>query len=132
MNLLLDTHIFLWYVSADAKLAENIRQEISNPLNAVYFSVASAWEITVKYQLGKLTLPDDPSRYIPRLRTEHKLLSLEIDEKTITFLPRLPNLHRDPFDRILICQALQHELTLVTEDTLVRSYELPIFGDTLR
>lgn len=107
MNLVLDTHAFLWYVTGDGRLPYMARMAISDSTNNVYFSVVSAWEITVKYQIGKLSLPDDPCRYLPQLRRKHGISSLGIDEETVTFLSTLPSIHRDPFDRMLVCQALR-------------------------
>ena len=125
MKLLLDTHIFLWFISADARLSAEVKALIVAPENEVYLSVASVWEVVIKYQLGKLPLPQTPEIYLPVQRQNHGISSLEIDESTIGFLPKLPVLHRDPFDRILICQALQHGLTLVTVDAAIKAYPFP-------
>src|SRR5262245_58065833 len=122
MRLLLDTHIFLWFISGDSRLPVALRNAIQDPANAVYLSVASVWEAVVKYQRGKLPLPAPPEDYLPRQRQRHQIASLAIDEATLIHLARLPPLHRDPFDRILVAQALQHDLTLVTLDGAVRAY----------
>ena len=122
MRLLLDTHIFLWFISADTKLSASAQAHITDPNNDVYLSVASVWEAVVKHQLGKLPLPQPPETYLPLQRQNHRISSLGIDEATIGFLPKLPALHRDPFDRILICQALQHGLTIVTVDAAITAY----------
>ena len=122
MKLLLDTHIFLWFISGDARLSGASRARIIAPGNAVYLSVASVWEVVIKHQLGKLPLPQPPAIYLAQQRQNHLISSLAIDEATISFLPKLPTLHRDPFDRILICQALQHGLTLVTVDAAITAY----------
>lgn len=125
MRLLLDTHIFLWFISGDQRLSSSALSAIRDPTNAVFLSVASVWEAVVKYQLGKLPLPQSPDFYLPQQRRNHQIVSLVIDEDTIVFLPKLPSLHRDPFDRILICQALQHNLTIVTVDSAVMDYPVP-------
>ncbi len=78
----------------------------------------------MKYQLGKLPLAV-ARFYLPQQRRNHQIVSLVIDEDTIVFLPKLPSLHRDPFDRILICQALQHNLTIETVDSAVMDYPVP-------
>lgn len=122
MRLLLDTHVFLWFISGDTKLSASAKAHITDPNNDVYLSVASVWEAVVKYHLGKLPLPQTPGMYLPLQRQSHHISSLGIDEATIGFLPKLPALHRDPFDRILICQALQHGLTLVTVDAAITAY----------
>lgn len=122
MRLLLDTHIFLWFISRDARLSAAAQAHISDPQNDVYLSVASVWEAVIKHQLGKLPLPQPPEIYLPHQRQQHRIASLSLDETTIRFLPQLPSLHRDPFDRILICQALQHNLTILTVDVAITAY----------
>ncbi len=122
MRLLLDTHIFLWLISNDPQLSANLRRVIAAPENAVFLSVASVWEAVIKYALGKLPLPEPAATYLPRQRERHHIESLPIDEASAARLSSLPPLHRDPFDRILICQSLTHGLLLVTEDAAVRAY----------
>jgi PIN domain nuclease of toxin-antitoxin system len=124
MRLLLDTHIFLWFISGDARLSPSLADTISDPGNDVFVSVASVWEAIIKSRLGRLSLPEAPEVYLPRQRERHLLQSLPIDEASVTLLAGLPELHRDPFDRILICQALCHNLVLVTVDRAVRSYSM--------
>jgi PIN domain nuclease of toxin-antitoxin system len=127
MKLLLDTHIFLWFISGDKKLPMHLQHSIRDLNNDVYLSCVSVWEATVKYQLGKLPLPESPDIYLPKQRQQHLISSLNLDEESIAQLVNLPLLHRDPFDRILVCQALQHDMTLVTLDPAVRSYSVSIF-----
>ncbi len=122
MRLLLDTHVFLWYITRDARLPATILPLIRLPTNEVYLSVVSVWEVMVKYQLGRLPLPQSPDVYIPQQRQRHQIESLPLDEDSVTNLARLPALHKDPFDRMLICQAIQHGLTIVSTDEAVRAY----------
>jgi PIN domain nuclease of toxin-antitoxin system len=126
MRLLLDTHIFLWYITADPQLPAAFRDAIRDPANEVYLSVASVWEAVIKYALGKLPLPEAPAEYLPRQREAHRIATLPVEEGALVQLARLPPLHRDPFDRILIAQALQHGLKLVTVDDAVRAYPVPL------
>jgi PIN domain nuclease of toxin-antitoxin system len=84
--------------------------------------VVSFWEILIKHHLGRLPLPEAPAAYIPRQRGRHRISSLALREEAVAHLPKLPPLHRDPFDRILVCQAIEHNLALVTGDPVVRSY----------
>src|SRR5215467_415412 len=126
MRLLLDTHIFLWYISADPQLPAAFRDAIRDPANEVYLSVASVWEAVIKYALGKLPLPEAPAEYLPRQREAHRITSLPVEEAALAHLAGLPALHRDPFDRILVAQALQHGLTLATVDGAVRAYGVPL------
>ncbi len=105
MKLLLDTHIFLWYITADSRLPMLFREAICEPKNDVFLSVASLWEIVVKYNLGKLPLLQKPEIYIPAQRRLHQIKSLSLNENAVKAFSSLPLLHRDPFDRILICQV---------------------------
>lgn len=122
MRLLLDTHIFLWYVQGSNRLTLALRQMITDPDNDVYLSVVSLWEAIIKYQTGKLPLPQPPEIYIPILREQQGIFSLSVDEASVAQVAQLPPLHRDPFDRLLIGQAIEHGLTLVTVDASIRSY----------
>jgi PIN domain nuclease of toxin-antitoxin system len=126
MRLLLDTHVFLWYITADPRLLVTLRGAIQDPANEVYLSVGSVWEAVIKHALGKLPLPEAPATYLPREREAHRIAPLPIEEAALVQLAGLPPLHRDPFDRILIAQALQHGLTLVTVDDAVRAYPVPL------
>jgi PIN domain nuclease of toxin-antitoxin system len=126
MNLLLDTHVFLWYISGDRRLPELIRDHIRDQNNIVYLSVVSVWEVMIKYQLGKLPLPESPESYLPLQREKHQIESLTLDEMSVARLSGLPNYHRDPFDRILICQALRHDLVIATVDSQMHSYAVQV------
>ena len=130
MNLLLDTHVFLWYITGDERLSEPMRGSIRNSENEVYLSAVSIWEAVVKYQLGKLPLPESPERYLPMQRERHQILSLPLDEASVSRLAEIPSIHRDPFDRMLICQAIEHSLTLATVDEQVRAYPVPMLDRT--
>ena len=102
MKLLLDTHVFLWYITADPKLPSHYRSAVENPESEVFLSVASVWEAVIKFQLGKLRLPTSPAQLFPRQREAHRISSLPIDEGAMEHLSKLPPLHRDPFDRLLV------------------------------
>jgi prevent-host-death family protein len=90
--------------------------------NEVYLSAASAWEIAIKVGTGHLKLKDDPDRFVPRHRAASGFAPLPIDEESALHVWRLPNLHRDPFDRMLVSQAIVHGLTILTPDPLVTQY----------
>jgi PIN domain nuclease of toxin-antitoxin system len=126
MRILLDTHIFLWYISSDPKLPVNIHSRISDPENDVFLSVVSIWEAIVKHQLGKLPLPHSAAIYLPKQRERHMIASLDLDEQSLMKLDTLPLLHRDPFDRMLISQALQHQLVIATVDDAIREYPVSL------
>ena len=130
MRLLLDTHVFLWYITADPKLPDIFRAAIQNPSNDVYLSSASVWEAVIKNSLGKLSLPAPPATYLPNQRTAHGIAALPVDEGAMAHLAELPPIHRDPFDRLLIAQALQHDLTLMTVDRALSSYAVQLIVDS--
>jgi PIN domain nuclease of toxin-antitoxin system len=121
LKLLLDTHIFIWVVSDDAKLS-TAAWALIETADAVYVSSASIWEATIKYQLGKLSL--DPSRLVENVAPSG-FLDLPISLQHAAAVGRLPLIHRDPFDRLLLAQAISEPLHLVTADeTLSRYSEL--------
>ncbi|MFO7599004.1 MAG: type II toxin-antitoxin system VapC family toxin [Candidatus Desulfacyla sp.] len=122
MKLLLDTCTFLWIITDDPRLSPKAKGLFADPEHDVYLSVASTWEIAAKYKLSRLPLPEAPEKYIPQKRAEHDVDSLPLIEQAILYLPKLPDLHRDPFDRILICQAIVGGLCLLTPDALITQY----------
>ncbi|MDY6782553.1 MAG: type II toxin-antitoxin system VapC family toxin [Cyanobacteriota bacterium] len=124
MKILLDTHIFLWLITNNSRLNERCCNAIRDRDNEVYLSVVSVWEAMIKYQLGKLPLPESPEIYLPKQRERHQIASLSIDESAIAQLAKLPPLHKDPFDRLLLGQALEHDLIIMTEDSAIISYPL--------
>lgn len=126
MKILLDTHVFLWYISADARLPVTFRDATRDPANEVYVSAASVWEAVIKHALGKLPLPAPPSEYLPQQREAHGIAALAVDEAAFVHLAGLPALHGDPFDRILIAQALQYGMRMATVDDAVRAYPVPL------
>ena len=122
MRLLLDTVAFLWLVADPDELTTRAREAIVDPANEVFLSAVSTWEITVKNALRRLPLPEPIDRFIPTQRDRHGVDSLPLDEESTLQLARLPALHRDPFDRMLICQAIAHGLVIVTPDRDVQRY----------
>ena len=122
----MDTCAFLWWCEGVPRVPTEVRSIVSDPTHDVYLSTASAREITIKHALGKLPLSDQPELFIPRERERHGFQSLPIDEASVLQLRRLPALHRDPFDRLLICQAIEHGMTLLTPDRLISQYPVRI------
>ena len=125
MKLLLDTHVFLWWIGDDKRLSQPARDAIMSSGNAVFLSVASAWELAVKIRLGKLKLKDDLERFLPDQLQRNAIVALPIGLSHAIRLHRLPLHHRDPFDRMLIVQASVENMTLVTADPFVRMYDVP-------
>ena len=130
MRLLLDTHAFLWFIAGDARLSADSREAIRDPNNEVFFSVVSLWEAIVKHGLGKLPLPEPPELYLPQQRERHRIAPLPLDEASVAQLAQLPKVHRDPFDRMLVCQARALGLTLVTADPMMRAYPVAVLSAT--
>ena len=128
MKLLLDTHIFLWFISGDKRLPKGMRDSIRDLNNKAYLSVVLLWETMVKYQLGKLPLPQPPNIYLPIQRQKHQIESLPLDEASVSQLVNLAQIHRDPFDRMLICQAMEHGLTIVTVDDAICAYPVHVLN----
>jgi PIN domain nuclease of toxin-antitoxin system len=122
MKILLDTCAFLWLTTDAPELSEKAKILFQNTQNAVYLSSVSAWEIIVKHQLGKLPLPNAPEDFIKQQCEKHFVEYLALDEKAVFQLGRLPNHHRDPFDKMLICQAISDDLTILTSDKLISQY----------
>jgi PIN domain nuclease of toxin-antitoxin system len=127
MRLLLDTHIFLWYITGDARVSQPMRRAIEDSEMA-FLSVVSLWEATIKYHLGKLPLPEEPHPWLSVQREEHGIQSLPLDEGSVVRLGGLPLHHRDPFDRILVCQALEHDLEIVSVDSVLSRYPAPLWS----
>lgn len=125
-NILLDTCTFLWIIRDSPELSPVAKSLFIDPENTIYLSAVSAWEISVKYGLGKLPLAVAPHIYVPAERLRHNIQSLPLEEDAASTVTRLPALHNDPFDRMLICQAVTHGLTLLTPDRLIHQYHVSV------
>ena len=125
MNLLLDTHVFLWAVDDSPKLSSAAKTAILDGHNIVYVSAATAWEISIKRGLGKLKIPRND--YLEELRL-HRFTSLDITSEHALTVEQLPPHHRDPFDRMLIAQSFVERLTLITQDQRISLYDVKIIG----
>ena len=123
MRILLDTVTFLWAVTDAPDLSDDARELFVDPGNEIYRSSVSTWEIVIKHSLG-MPLPEPPVRFVPALRKQHSIDSLPLDEEATLHLIRLPALHRDPFDRMLVCQAIVHHLVILTPDELINQYSV--------
>lgn len=122
MKLLLDTCTFLWIITDAREVPRRVVELFRAPDHDVYLSAVSAWEIALKHALGRLPLPEPPQRFVPAQREAHAIAPLPIDEESALHLSRLPALHRDPFDRMLVSQAIVHGLAILTPDPLVSQY----------
>ena len=124
MRLLLDTCTFLWLTKGSEDLSAKAVEVFTDPKNEVYLSSVSVWEINVKYLLGKLSLPLPPDKFVPKERKRHMITPLDLSEQDTFHLLKLPGPHKDPFDRMLVCQAIEHSLTILTPDPLVTQYPI--------
>lgn len=122
MRLLLDTHVFLWWVEADRALPPKAREAIVDPDNECLISLASAWELAIKVGLGKIQLALTAKRYVTEHIAANGFRLLDISLSHVGGVETLPLHHRDPFDRLLIAQALEEKLPVVTADPIFRKY----------
>jgi PIN domain nuclease of toxin-antitoxin system len=125
VKLLLDTHVWLWWNTEPERLAPAALKQIENPRNAVFLSAASVWEMAIKRQLGKLRLPEPVGAYVARRLESDAVVALPVSAGHAAGVETLEPLHRDPFDRLLIVQARQEGLRLLTIDDLVLAYGSP-------
>lgn len=125
MKVLLDTHIFLWIFSQPKRFSRNARSFVEDvSRNEFYLSDVSAWEGSIKYGLGKLKLPEPPESFFSSRvrRADYRRLRIDLDH--VTKVHSLPQIHRDPFDRLLISQALIEEMTIFSEDPVFAAYKI--------
>lgn len=125
MRILVDTCTFLWLAADDPRLSAAAKSACVDPANDVYLSAMSAWEIAIKYRLGRLPLPVPPQTYVPGRRRWLRLEPLDFDEVAAAHTHLLPELHWDPFDRALVAQAITQGMTIATPDPLVTAYPAP-------
>jgi PIN domain nuclease of toxin-antitoxin system len=125
MGYLIDTHIFLWFISGDNKLPKTLKQKIEDINTPCFISIASFWEITIKKQLGKLELKlslKELFQYAERNNIE--IVQIAYDH--LNQLSKLPNIHGDPFDRLIISQVISEKLILLSVDETLRNYKVNI------
>ncbi len=125
MKILLDTNVFIFQITGNLK--ERIHQLIEDPENEIYLSIISLWEILIKQGLGKIQISkDSPLEYLLEQRENHKITGLDFLEKDLKHLLKLPQIHKDPFDRLLICQCLENGFTFLTSDEILKEYPITI------
>jgi PIN domain nuclease of toxin-antitoxin system len=122
VKLLLDTVSFLDAAFAPEDIPELTREALLRPDSEIHVSLATIWEIVIKHALGKLKLPEAPEKFVRENRSRLGAISLAVDEESILHVARLPDIHGDPFDRMLIAQALVHGMVLVTPDARIAQY----------
>lgn len=127
MNLLLDTHVFLWLQTEPARLGP-VLETVASHDHTLALSAASSWEIAIKHGLGRLALPEPPSSYVPSRARRSDVRLIGVDHRDALAVADLPPLHRDPFDRLLVAQARLRDLTIVTADEALRAYDVPVLA----
>jgi len=123
MRLILDTHVFLWWIVDSPQLSSRVRDVMRNPANELFLSVASAWEIAIKVNLGRLRPPDRPDRFIPGQLMKNAIEPLPVEMSHALYVSRLPAIHRDPFDRTIIAQSILEKMPVVTRDADIAKYK---------
>jgi PIN domain nuclease of toxin-antitoxin system len=126
VKLLLDTHAALWFFMGAPEISPTLQEDLTDPAHALYFSDASAWEIVIKHTLGKLRLPSAPETFIPAMVSQHGMAWLPVSSGAIFHWGKLPMIHRDPFDRLLVAQAIYEDCRLVSCDREIRKYPVKI------
>lgn len=126
MKLLVDTCAFLWIASESPRLSKVAAAVFLDRNNDRYLSAASSWEIAIKHAAGRLLLPERPDIFIPMVREASGIASLEIDEESALHAGKLPALHADPFDRMLVAQAIVHGMTILTPDPQIERYAVRV------
>jgi len=124
MNILLDTHVLVWAMENNPELSDGARNSIIRARNMVFVSSISIWEIAIKKNLGKLETPDNLQEEIEL----HRFTPLQINFDHAELAGKLPDIHKDPFDRMLIAQAIIEKLTLVSRDKLIARYDVDILA----
>jgi PIN domain nuclease of toxin-antitoxin system len=130
VKILLDTHVWLWLQASPERLSEAALALLRDGANLLYLSAASAWEIAVKHALGKLPLPEPPSRYVPDRLASSGVLPMAVETRHALHVANLPHHHRDPFDRLLVAQAQLEAMPVMTVDPQIRRYELEVLSAT--
>ncbi|HRY51024.1 MAG TPA: type II toxin-antitoxin system VapC family toxin [Candidatus Paceibacterota bacterium] len=126
MTLLLDTCVLLWFFVGSDRISEKLKMTLTNPHHDLLMSDVSVLELVIKHSLGKISLPQPPSKLLPLLAAKHRIDTLSLKSEDIYYLEQLPSIHPDPFDRLLIAQATTGGFRLVTPDPLIHRYDAPI------
>ena len=128
MRLLLDTQIFIWWDSEPERLPPRLLALCEDPQNVLVLSVASVWEMQIKAQLGKLELSRSLAVILEEHREENLLTLLPIELPHVLALEQLPFHHKDPFDRVIVAQAIMEQLTILSVDRLIEQYPVTVYG----
>ena len=128
MKLLLDTHIFLWFVNDNPKLNDRLKDLIEDTNNVIYLSVASLWEMSIKFNLGKLILDPNYEEFVDEEVTTSTLELLDIKLEHLKINATLPFHHRDPFDRLIAAQSIAEDIPIISVDSVFNSYSVTLIN----
>jgi PIN domain nuclease of toxin-antitoxin system len=128
LKLLLDTHVFIWWMTAEPRLTSQVRQGICDPGNELFLSSISVVEMAIKIRLGKLRLDGPLEQFVVRGMVQGQVSELPLTIRHALELASLPLHHRDPFDRLLLAQAIAERMSLVTQDSQLRPYGVNLIG----
>ena len=128
MSILIDTHVFLWAAGVDGRLSDSARMLLEDPDLPIFFSVASAWEIAIKWSKGRLDLPGTPAEVIKNVIAAAGLSQLAVSMRDACAVAELPFHHKDPFDRLLVAQARSNGLQLMTADPMLEKYDVDVIA----
>lgn len=123
-RVLLDTHIWLWFIAAPSRLGKKGLHLLENNSTELFLSAASSWEIAIKYKLGRIPLPEPPDTFIPPRLIRDGIKSLPVEHQHACHVANLPHHHRDPFDRILIAQSQIERCAFITADKKLKEYDV--------
>lgn len=126
MKALLDTHAFLWWNLDDPHLSETAREFISDGRNEIFLSAACAWEIAIKAAKGRLIIPESPDQYVANRMRHHRFKALPIEISHALHVFSLPQIHADPFDRLLISQSQMEDMPILTADSEINNYQVAV------
>lgn len=126
MKYLLDTMVWLWSVGPSQIIGTAGLEVIASAEEEIYLSAASSWEIAIKTRLGKFQLPEPPGRYVPKRLAEQGIRSLPINQDHSLRVYDLPSHHSDPFDRMIIAQAMVEQMTVLTSDRQFEKYPIDV------
>ena len=126
MKALIDTHVFLWWITDDRRISLTAMGIIGDGNNDLYFSSASCWEIAIKSNIGRIVLPDKPVSFIASQLSTNSIQPLPIQVAHALNIINLPDIHKDPFDRMLISQAQMEKLPIMTSDVVIDKYDVEV------
>ena len=126
MKALLDTHAFLWWILDNPRLSGAVRDFLADPGNTIYLSAASGWEMAIKCSIGRLTLPVHPESFVEQQMEINNLTPLPIQMSHGLYVHKLPAIHKDPFDRLLVAQSMIENLLLISRDSVFKQYPVSL------